>query len=236
MKQINLIWSHEPSFPTKPNFSSLLKRSTIEMQVNSFSCAHMGHQGRLMVSPVDIYFVSTPYRLDLIWNQIAEIGIETRRVQGKSTTVIVVVSERIPHIFSNFRDVNSAEQQLQKYLELSRSHQELPIPSSSNAVADQEVRAASLMPTAQPVPSEFPEPSPKPAPMKLVGVCLLASLTLTVVLSHLWWSQSTIDTAERRLSRLHIIDFNGEASSGLDFLSIGTSLLSALCLIFVGFH
>jgi hypothetical protein len=189
-----------------------------------------------MVSPVDIYFVSTPYRLDLVWNQITEIVMETRRVQGKSTTVIVIACQRVPHVFANFRDVNSAEQQLQKYLELSRSHQDVPAPTSSHDLAFQEVRAASLVPVAQPVPSEVSAPPPKPGPKTMVGFCLLLSLFLALVASHFWWTQRTVETAERRLSYLHTVGFDGGASLGLNLLAIGTSLLSALCLIFVGIY
>lgn len=205
------------------------------MQVNSFSCAHMGHQGRLMVSPSDIYFVSTPYRVDLLWSQITEISMETKRIQGKPTTVIIVKSNGVsqPHIFSNFRDVNSAEQQLQKYLARSRSAADQPMPANQRANSDEEVRDIfSSAPVVQPVPMEIL--SPKPARRsQWIG----AALILVLLMFYCWPFTST-RSIPRRLSQLQTVDGKHEEASAINLenFATGTAILSAVCLIVVGFH
>lgn len=193
-----------------------------------------------MVSPADIYFVSTPYRVDLAWGQITEISMDTKRIQGgKATTVILVKSHGItqPYIFANFRDVNSAEQQLQKYLELSRAHaQELPAPQSLDIV-HKEVRATSSTPAVQPAPSESATLKPKQKPNKVIGAVLLSLLTLVLVMTTFWWGDLHVESPEMRLSHLQSANWLREGSQpGLYFLALGTSILTALCLIFVGFY
>lgn len=91
-------------------------------QVNSFSCACLSHQGRLCVSEQELYFFSTSYRVDFSWMEVAQVEVVTKHFQGKPANMLSIrtLSQPAPLLFHSFRDIHSAEQQLQKYWALSR--------------------------------------------------------------------------------------------------------------------